>query len=274
MGLCRSGGALMVLEPRLCSKCKLKLVSDVMVFLNGILVYSISEIVYCSTCRHVKSTTMYISPERILCLMSKKERIWFLSSNAMLAASFTAHGLSNAFQASVAALLPLGVLAASAIAARSLLRRRVRHLQKGSYHSVPQQDCASAATMRQTAVYDAASESVANHLHQRRARLSSLVKSELGIPSGRSAPTAPPMGGLTSGLAHQLGAASGRGSRGSVSSAVGGHGWLAEEPAVHQSEPFSDPATGDAVASRVWGLQSRSLQLLPDELEVRWLLPG
>ena len=227
------------------------------------------------TCRHVKGTSISVAPpERMLCLMNKRTRDWFLSSNPRLTASFTARGHHNALQSAISAPLLLGVLVATAIASRSLLRRRVGHLQKGSYHSVPQQDRAAAATMRQIAVHDAASESIANLLHQRRTRLSSLVRAELGIPRGRSAPTAPPMGGLTSGLAHQLGAASGRGSRGSVSSAVGGHGWLAEEPAVHQSEPFSDPATGDAVASRVWGLQSRSLQLLPDELEVRWLLPG
>ena len=41
---------------------------------------------------------------------------------------------------------------------------------------------------------------------------------------------------------------------------------------MHLSEPLSDAVAGDAVASRVWGLQSRSLQLLPGELEVRWVL--
>ena len=71
-------------------------------------------------------------------------------------------------------------------------------------------------------------------------------------------------GGLPAVMAHQLGAQSTHGAQGRTSGPEIWQGRLREDVAAH----LDDSVGASALASRSWGLKSRSMLLLPGELEV------
>ena len=169
-------------------------------------------------------------------------------------------------------LLPLGMLAAAATAVSRLLLRHVRRQQQSSYHGASppdasvglQQACTPVEEMQPAADGSPAAPFDRMGLHQR-ARLASLVRAELGgMQVGASLAMVQMGGGLPAVMAHQLGAQSTHGAQGRTSGPEIWQGRLREDVAAH----LDDSVGASALASRSWGLKSRSMLLLPGELEV------
>ena len=230
-------------------------------------------------CRHlprrdVAGTAISVAPERMQCLVGKEQRRWFPHSSSE-AVALLSQRRRSALQSASASLLPLGALAAAVIAIRRQLRQRVvrRQRQQGQPKRVPLSEGVGMGlrhdfTPLETPQAAAASNGEAgatpplDGLH-RRARLASLVHAELGAPDGGSMSAAL----LPADMSHQLGTRFSRGARGSALNTSAGQGWLPEMEA-HSSKPRGDSAVTASLASRSWGLDSHSLQVLPGKLEV------
>ena len=218
------------------------------------------------TCRFVDGSSISVAPQRRRCLSGKQRRRWFPHSSSE-AVSLQIQRRSTALQS--ASMLALGELAAAAIAVRHKLWQRApqQQQQEGRYKSVPlngdvglQLSGASPPTSQAAAACGEEAGAAANLGLHRRARLASLVRAELGASGGgrMSMALAPAE------MSHQLGSRSSRGAWGSV---LSGHGWLPEEEA-RSSELLGGSLSSASLASRQWGLESNSLQVLPGQLEV------